>query len=355
MQDKPKRRSRSATVSAPESVPDTNPRKTRSRKQIASPVEVMPVNVPDIERLGATVPLPPLPFKTGTNPLDNGGITNPHVQDSTVLMPRRIVCQQAEVAYLSDVGRVRNNNEDSASAFLSTVTRMDSDTEIMFGFLALADGMGGHERGEVASNLAIRKMNEGVIHYFYIPTMEGRPPGRPGESPLDVLRDLVLDTNQTILQAAHTNRIAAMGTTLTSAVVVGQTAFVAHIGDSRMYTLGKTSRRLKLETVDHSVVQRLVDTGQMSLEEAAESPQRSMLYKSLGQRGPIDPDVEIVSLSDVEYLLLCSDGLWDMVEDAQIEMILQQAVGPVEASAALINAANSAGGADNVTVVIARF
>ena len=164
-----------------------------------------------------------------------------------------------------------------------------------------------------------------------------------------------MDANSAILQEAHSNRVSSMGTTLTCVVLVGQTAFVAHVGDSRLYVLEKSTRQLKLITKDHSVVQRLVDAGTLTLEEAANSPQRSMLYKSLGQRLPIDPDVEILSLYDVEYLLLCSDGLWDMVEDPDIEHILQTAKSPADASSKLVQAANAAGGADNVTVVVARF
>jgi PPM family protein phosphatase len=103
------------------------------------------------------------------------------------------------------------------------------------------------------------------------------------------------------------------------------------------------------------MVQRLVDMGQLSVEDAANSPQRSILYLSLGQKGRIEADVDIVSLADVNYMLLCSDGLWDMLEDHEIEQILRAAVGPSEASLALVEAANQAGGVDNITVVVAKF
>ena len=368
--DKPKRRGRTATKVAPNQltqpvIEETNgpaakdkPRKPRVRKPTpsknGSPVTpAVSVEVPELERLGATVPLPPLAdsdYEVGFN----GGMTVA-TADVAPGSPRRIVCQQVEAAYLSDVGLVRDNNEDSASAFLSTISRLNAGPEIVFGLLVVADGMGGHERGEVASNIAVRKLNEGVIQHFYVPTMEGQQPGRPGETPITLLADLIEDANQAIVQEAHQSRSGAMGTTLTCVVIVGQTALVGHVGDSRLYVLEKSSQQLQLVTHDHSVVQRLVDTGQMTVEEANLSPQRSMLYKSLGQRGQIDPDVGAISLNDVEYMMLCSDGLWDMIEDDQIEQILRKASGPGDAAAMLVAAANANGGADNVTVVVAKF
>ena len=351
MQDKPKRSRRPAVVqngAAPVEDLPVKVRKPRVRKGLAA----QPVEVPSVERLDTTIPLPALSSVEGS-PTHNGGMTVAH--PPTPEAPRRIVCQGVEAAYLSDVGRVRSNNQDSASAFLSTVSRLNGGSELLFGLLVLADGMGGHESGEVASNIAVRRMNEGVIQQFYVPTMEGRPPGRAGDTPLDLLRDLIEDANQSIVQEAHQNRIGSMGTTLTCAVVLGQTALIGHVGDSRLYVLEKGSRRLQQVTHDHSVVQRLVDTGQMTPEEAANSPQRSMLWRSLGQKGQIDPDVGAISLNDVEYMLLCSDGLWDMVEDAEIERILQTASDPAQASATLVETANANGGDDNVTVVVARF
>ena len=133
-----------------------------------------------MDRQAVTVPLPQL-SDYDTTQLINENIISYETPATSV--PRQLVCQQIEAAYLSDVGQVRTNNEDSASAFLSTVSRLEGGSEIVFGFLALADGMGGHERGEVASNLAVRRMNEGVMQFFYLPAMEGIQPGRPGESP----------------------------------------------------------------------------------------------------------------------------------------------------------------------------
>jgi PPM family protein phosphatase len=268
--------------------------------------------------------------------------------------PQRLVSNQVEIAFLSNVGRVRTNNEDSFSAFLGSVPRLNSDNELLFSFLAVADGMGGHEDGEVASNIAVRKMTEGVLRNFYLPTVEGRQPGRNGESPLEALAFLIEDANQAILQEAHQNRVS-MGTTLTCAVLIGQTAVIGHVGDSRLYVLEKSSGKLRQATHDHSVVQRLVDMGTLTPEEAQNSPQRSVLYLTLGQKSQIDPEVEIVQLGDVAALLICSDGLWELVEDSAIESLFKQANSAAEVCGKLIEAANAAGGVDNVTAIVAKF
>ena len=291
-----------------------------------------------------------------TIPLTNQtAVTNPLDIPDNTLVPQRLVANQIEVASLSHVGRVRTNNEDSFSTFLGSVPRLNSTgQEVIFSFLAVADGMGGHENGEVASNIAVRAMTEGVLRSFYLPTIEGKQPGRNGESPLEALAFLIEDTNQAILQEGHQNRVS-MGTTLTCAVLLGQTAVVGHVGDSRLYILGKSSGKLRQVTHDHSIVQRLVDMGTITREEAQISPQRSVLYLTLGQKGQIEPDVELVPLTDAAALLICSDGLWELVEDDAIEMLLKQTNSAAEACEKLVEAANAAGGVDNVTVIVAKL
>jgi serine/threonine protein phosphatase PrpC len=272
-----------------------------------------------------------------------------------VLAAQRVVANQVEIAFLTDVGRVRTNNEDSFSVFTASVPRLNNSTpELVFTFLAVADGMGGHENGEVASNLAVRKMSEGVVRNFYLNSVDDRPPGRDGQTLIEALAFLMEDTNQAILQEGYQNR-TSMGTTLTCAVLLGQTAIVGHIGDSRLYVLEKSSGKLRQVTRDHSIVQRLVDMGTLTAEEAQASPQRSVLYMTVGQKPQIEPDVELVPLSDVAALLLCSDGLWELVPDSVIEQTLQTTASAAEACQSLVEAANAAGGVDNVTVVIAKL
>ncbi|HEX2915247.1 MAG TPA: protein phosphatase 2C domain-containing protein [Chloroflexia bacterium] len=351
MEEKPKKRGRSrkAPVEAVSNGSDKTHDALPAKIQPAAPVSLLePVSIDTT--LDVTVPLPKI-RAGGTNPLENGGMT---VQGISALAPRRITCQQVEASYLSDVGQIRDNNEDNAGAFLGTIPSLDGSQQTLFGFLVLADGMGGHEQGEVASSIAVRKMTENVIKQFYLPSLEGRQPGYHGETPIEILQGLIEDTNQSILQEAHVNRVS-MGTTLTCAVLVGQTAFVGHVGDSRMYVLEKSSGKLRQITHDHTMVQRLVDMGQLSPEDASNHPNRNILYMSLGQRGRVSADVEILPLADISHMLFCSDGLWEMVEDLQIEEILKNTHDPAEASAMLVAAANQAGGYDNVTVVVAKI
>lgn len=266
-----------------------------------------------------------------------------------------LVANQVEIGFLSNVGKVRTNNEDSFSAFTASVPRLNNDgPELVFSFLAIADGMGGHENGEVASNMAVRKISEGILRDFYLPSIEGRQPGRVGESPIESLTYLIDNANQCILEESQRNR-TSMGTTLTCAVLIGQIAFIGHVGDSRLYVLEKSSGKLRQVSHDHSVVQRLVEMGALTQEEAQYSPQRSVLYMTVGQKAQIEPDVEVVSLADASAMLLCSDGLWELVEDHVIEEILRNPGSAAEACDKLVNAALEAGGLDNVTVVLAKF
>lgn len=273
----------------------------------------------------------------------------------TTLNAPQLAANRLEIGFLSHVGRVRSNNEDSFCAFTASVPRLNnSGPELALTFLAIADGMGGHENGEVASNLAVRKMSEGVLRDFYLPSIEGRQPGREGESPLETLTSLIENTNDYILQESQRNR-TSMGTTLTCAVLIGQTAIIGHVGDTRLYILEKSSGKLRQVSHDHSVVQRLVEMGALTSEEAQYSPQRSVLYMTMGQKPQVEPDVELVSLADVTAMLLCSDGLWELVEDHLIEETLKKAGSAGEACEKLVNTALEAGGVDNITVVITKL
>lgn len=277
------------------------------------------------------------------------------VSPENTLSAPRVAANQVEVAFLSNVGRVRSNNEDSFSAFTASIPRLNNTgPENVFTFLVVADGMGGHEGGEVASNLAVRSMSAGIVQNFYLPTVEGRPPGRNGQTLLEALAFLMEDANQAILQEGHQKR-TTMGTTLTCAVLIGQTAIVGHVGDSRLYILAKSTGKLRQVTTDHSVVQRLVDMGTLTPQEAQASPQRSVLYMTVGQKPQVEPDVELVPLGDVAAMLLCSDGLWEMVGDDAIEETLKTPGSAAQVCQSLVEAANAAGGVDNVTVVLARM
>jgi PPM family protein phosphatase len=226
----------------------------------------------------------------------------------------------------TDVGRVREGNEDSYMVH-----------EPLF---AVADGMGGHQGGEVASNLALRSLER----------LAEEPPPDGDSAPR--LAEVVRDANRVVLQKASGDpSLSGMGTTLTAVLAgTGARIHVAHVGDSRAYLLrgGEFSQL----TRDQTVVQRLVDEGRITPEEAEIHPQRSILTNAVGVDRDIQVDEASYELKVGDRLLLCSDGLSGMVPEEEIKRTLQEYEEPQEACEALVQAANEAGGQDNITAVI---
>jgi protein phosphatase len=144
------------------------------------------------------------------------------------------------------------------------------------------------------------------------------------------------------------------GTTLTAVLIIGTQMTIAHVGDSRAYGIFLDGR-MQLLTRDHSLVKRLEELGQISPEEAALHPQKSMLYRALGQGDAPEPDVFTASLPHPGYLLICSDGLWGVISEDEMFKIISDAPSPPRACQNLIDAANAAGGPDNITVVLVRM
>jgi protein phosphatase len=144
-----------------------------------------------------------------------------------------------------------------------------------------------------------------------------------------------------------------MGTTLVMAYIAGGQAYVAHVGDSRAYVINDA--QIQQITIDHSLVQRLVDTKQLTVEEARVHPQRNVIYKNLGDRAAVSPDIVRLDLQPGDRLLLCSDGLNTVVDDARIHQIVLGATSPQDACSQLIDAANAAGGPDNITAIIVQM
>ncbi|HYF28069.1 MAG TPA: Stp1/IreP family PP2C-type Ser/Thr phosphatase, partial [Baekduia sp.] len=231
----------------------------------------------------------------------------------------------AEHAQLTDTGRQRRDNEDSffASSPLFVV----------------ADGMGGAQAGEVASRTAVEVFARGL-------------PDGPG-SVEERLARLVSEANARIHELASRDEArAGMGTTLTAAYLDTSEVAVAHVGDSRLYCL--RDGRLEQRTDDHSLVGELVRRGQLSPAEAEEHPQRSIITRALGPEGDVLVDHHTLPARDGDVFLLCSDGLTGMVSDDRMAEILQRAPSLQAAGRELIEAANAAGGRDNITVVLFR-
>lgn len=233
----------------------------------------------------------------------------------------------------SDIGLVRPDNED---AWLCDPER---------GLFIVADGMGGHVAGERASHLAIETLDATLsAEHLRAACAEGE------EAVRTLLCDAMVQTNAAILQLADEHpEWSGMGTTAVIAVLDGQRLYVANVGDSRAY-LVHGERAVSL-TRDHSVAAMLVANDMLDRAEMREHPLRNRLTMVLGADYPLDPAFIAQTLQPGERIILCSDGLWDMLEDSDIAQIVYYSANPREAAYSLITAADDAGGRDNTTVV----
>jgi PPM family protein phosphatase len=253
---------------------------------------------------------------------------------------------QLIASFAQSIGKQRDHNED---ALFTLTTALVSDTRLIpFGLYIIADGMGGHQHGEVASAVAIRAMAGHVIRELYLPLFNliDRPPRL---SLQETMETGVEEANEAVLK-----KDLGGGTTLTAALILGERMTIAHVGDSRAYLIDM-ERNIEVLTRDHSLVSRLVELGQITLQEAAVHPQRNVLYRALGQGEPFVPDIITAPLPNPGYLLLCSDGLWGVVEQEEILDIIFSTPTPEQACQKLIQVANTAGGPDNISVILVRM
>jgi protein phosphatase len=268
-----------------------------------------------------------------------------------------------EVDYgaLSHAGLVRTNNEDHfllarfgrfLTPLLTNLTspRPSNFAEEGYG-LVVADGIGGSEGGEVASDMAIRILLDLVLATTdWILGTSVPDAGRVIERMAERYRRVDVALAQ---QAEADDRLAGMGTTMTLACNLGPSLILAHVGDSRAYLFraGKLSRL----TRDHTMAQALVDMGAISRQEEASALLRRTLTRALGVGGPCRADVDRIALADQDRILLCTDGLTDMVADADIADVLREAPTAAEACQRLVDRALQNGGKDNVTVALAHY
>ena len=254
--------------------------------------------------------------------------------------------QVFQSGWLTDAGNVRGQNEDALLVFIGQHDANDNGQRVPpFGLFMVADGMGGHQKGEIASSLALRVSASHLISSIYLPLLSGSERGANQPSLTDVMREAVIQANRAVARD-----LPGSGSTLTCGLVLGSRLFVGHVGDSRAYLLreGESPQRL---TRDHSFVNRLIEMGQLSKKEALVHPQRNVLYRAIGQTDGLEVDVKTNALQDGDRLFFCSDGLWNMMDEAAIWRILTEVTRPQDACSRLVEAANAAGGDDNVTVV----
>ncbi|HMP43270.1 MAG TPA: protein phosphatase 2C domain-containing protein, partial [Roseiflexaceae bacterium] len=246
-------------------------------------------------------------------------------------------------------GMVRELNEDSLLALELTMLRMSQPRT--WGLFMVADGMGGHSAGEVASDLALRGAYEVVQRAYLSPTVDTDV--QDDEEQLrEIVRQAIRQANEYVLREARA-RGNDMGTTLTMALVVGDRAVIGNVGDSRTYLMRNGT--LKRVSKDHSLVQRLVDLGQIEPDDMYTHPQRNAVLRSLGDKSDVEIDIFTERLQAGDALLLMSDGQWEMTRDPQMIEILNANPDPQAACHALIDAANAAGGDDNITTILVRF
>jgi serine/threonine protein phosphatase PrpC len=240
------------------------------------------------------------------------------------------------------ITRRHKPNEDS----LFAAQGMRAHHAQPFGLFIVADGMGGHAHGQEASRLAIQTMIDRML-----PQVSGCSELHDADC-----RQLLIEGVQVANGAIHqrnTEQRTDMGTTITAALVVGLTAFVVNVGDSRTY-LYRASEGLRKVTQDHSVVAYLVEAGIIHPDDVYTHPQRNRIYRSLGAKPVIQVDAFTEQLQPDDTLLLCSDGLWEMVHDPGMLQILQHGADPSQMSQLLIEAALEGGGVDNISMIVVQ-
>jgi serine/threonine protein phosphatase PrpC len=236
----------------------------------------------------------------------------------------------------TDTGRARSNNEDAVA--------LDHDAHLA----VLADGMGGYNAGEVASGMATSFVKSELGRWLQ------EAAGHATDADVRRAMDICVDNaNRAIFNAANSNpQYAGMGTTLVVAVFRGHRLLMGHVGDSRGYRL--RNGKLQQITRDHSLLQEQIDAGLITVEQAAFSSNKNLVTRAVGVEDTVLLEIHLHEVQPGDLYLMCSDGLSDMLDDAAIEQLLVSAEALEEAAGALIDAANDAGGKDNIAVILAR-
>jgi serine/threonine protein phosphatase PrpC len=284
---------------------------------------------------------PPAPEASDTAPL-----TEQQIQSIVSNLTTRYDLQQLIAACGQSAGKQRDLNEDSLLAITCTLAGNSGNTP--FGLYIVADGMGGHQFGEVASNSAIRTVAGYILRKFH-PYLFNLKPESLDESLQEIMQAAVAEAQKVIQHEAP-----GSGTTLTAALILGQQVTLAHVGDSRAYMI-YTDGRIETVTRDHSLVKRLEELGHISPTEAASYPHRNVLYRALGQGELLEPDIFTIPFPSAGLLMLCSDGLWGVVSEQDLLRAVREAPNLQRACQNLVVAANNAGGPDNISVVLVQL
>jgi PPM family protein phosphatase len=268
-----------------------------------------------------------------------------HQIDEALVKGQRMEPQQLIFGCGQSIGKQRDHNEDSL--FALSLAFGGETSSYPLGLFIIADGMGGHQYGEVASATAARTLAGSLLKHFH--PFLANPSESMDESIQDLMRSAINEAQRAVTQAAP-----GSGTTLTAALILGQQVTIGHVGDSRAYAIHSYGGGETL-TRDHSLVKRLEELGQISTEEAAIHPQRNVLYRALGQGEVLEPDIFTAPFPQPGYLLLCSDGLWSVLSESNLFNLVVTAKDLQSACQRLVTAANEAGGPDNISVIVVQL
>lgn len=253
-----------------------------------------------------------------------------------------------EIGQRSHPGQTRALDEDSL--FTLTVTRTFESIESASALFVVADGMGGHEAGELASRIAIRALGDAVLREVFARELAGAE--LSDEAIRAALEHAVQVANEQVFLERE-RRENDMGTTVTAALLRDWTLFIAHVGDCRAYRWGKDG--LQQLTTDHSVIASMVASGAAQPEEVYTHPHRSVIYRSVGDQPSVEVDTAVLSVGPGDRLVLCCDGLWEMLRDEGIEDVLLREADPQRACDTMVEQANEAGGPDNISAIVVQL
>jgi serine/threonine protein phosphatase PrpC len=323
------------------------------------PLLDLPVSAPEPHPAAMTVP--PMPLMGGgpdAFALSSGQSDAPTVEatyfEVTTFLPGFVPGWHIRMGVQSDVGQARRGRPNEDSSIAMTLSHAGDNAPPPLTLGVVADGLGGHEDGQRAGRIAARTVARYVMQHLWLPALAGEatPPKDPAQLGT-ILRAAIQEANAHILKI-NRHEGGDMGCTVTALIAQGEAACIANVGDSRTYLFD--GHVLSRVTTDHSLVARLVAAGMLTPDEVYSHPQRSQIYRSLGDDSDIQVDLFPHRLRVGETFVLCSDGLWEMVRDPEIERLLaRSALGDPHALAhQLIEMANANGGDDNVSVLVAQ-
>ncbi|MBE5936844.1 MAG: Stp1/IreP family PP2C-type Ser/Thr phosphatase [Lachnospiraceae bacterium] len=234
---------------------------------------------------------------------------------------------------VTDIGLKRTINQDYVYCNENKIGNLPC-------LFVVADGMGGHRAGDKASRVCVDVMCETVSNSEF-------------KTPVSILKEAVLASHKRIIELSESDvEYEGMGTTLVAATIVDDTLYVVNVGDSRLYLLRDSLSQI---TEDHSLVEEMVKSGELAKEYARIHPNKNIITRALGIGSTINPDFFELKIGSGDIILMCSDGLTNMVEDAEIEYIIKRERADLnQAGMTLLNRANDAGGKDNITVLLAE-